>query len=123
MGKGCHSCTRCHLGELPPKTATMPSCHPSCPLHHPQRAAPHPLGLVVGDQLVEGGCFGDLQQDGLGWHVGARGDVAEWAGGGAAPAALALHPHTGRHALGARLGEAGDVLGECQHLGVPLPLL
>jgi len=49
--------------------------------------------------------------------------MAEWAGGGAAPTALALHPHASRHALGARLGEAGDVLGEGEHLGVPLTLL
>lgn len=85
--------------------------------------APHPLGLVVGDQLVDGGRLGDLEQDGLSWRVGAGGDVAEGAGRGAAPTALALHPHAGRHALGARLGEAGDVLGEGEHLGVPLTLL
>lgn len=67
----------------------------------PPPPASHPLGLVVGDQLVDGGCFGDLKQDGLCWCIRAGSDVAEGTGRGAAPAALALHPHTRCHALGA----------------------
>lgn len=49
--------------------------------------------------------------------------MTQGAGWGASSLALAFHADSSRHALGARLRQAGDVFWECQHLGVSFPLL
>lgn len=108
----------CHLPGPPARPSAVARASRS---HEPR--ASYPLGLVVGHQLIDGGCSGHLQQDWLGGAVGAGSRVTQGAGRRAPAPALALHADPGCHALGARLGQAGDVLRERQHLGVSLPLL
>lgn len=99
-----------------------PSAAADATLSH-QSQASYPLGLVVGHQLIDGGGSGHLQQNWLGRGVRAGCHVTQRAGRGASALALALHADSGRHTLGARLGQARDVLREGQHLGVSFPLL
>lgn len=86
---------------------------------------PHLIGLVVGDQLINRSSFGDLQENGLGLLPAlchSRAHVAEVAGAGALALAAAIHPDACRHALGARVQEAGDVSRVGQRPGLLVAL-
>jgi hypothetical protein len=85
--------------------------------------ASYPLGLVVGHQLIDGGCSGHLQQNWLSRGVRVGRHMTQGARWGTSSLALALHADSSCHALGARVWQASDVFWECQHLGVSFPLL
>lgn len=101
-----------------------------CEKKHPYQGevrspSTHLVGLVIGHQLVDGRGLGDLKQDGLGLLPALRRPrthVTQVAGARALALTGAVHAHAGRHALGARVQQAGDVgrVGERPRLFVAL---
>lgn len=81
-------------------------------LSHIRWTHTHLVGLVVGHQFVDGRRLGDLQQHRLRLLPPAgrpRAHVAQVAGARALALAGTFHTHAGRHALGSRVQQTGNV--------------